>query len=76
MDNRDVLEFRKFLRSHKEYIQSNMTYLLFFTSKVHENDHHCISQHANIMNLLLHQKKMMDILDVECNMLQNLALYI
>jgi hypothetical protein len=33
-----------------------------------------ITQHSNVMNLLVQQKKWLDILEVECNMLRNLAL--
>jgi hypothetical protein len=56
IDNKDVLEFMRVLRRHKEHIQSNMTSLFSVTTKVHKNECHCVSQHATIMNLLVHQK--------------------
>jgi hypothetical protein len=56
MENREVLEFKRTLRRHEEYIQSNMTSLFSITTKVHENEHLCVSQHASIMNLLVQQK--------------------
>jgi hypothetical protein len=72
--NRDVLEFRKIQRIYEEYIQPNKTSLFSITTKTYENKHHCLSQHATIINLLVHQNKKLDILEVECSVLQNLTL--
>jgi len=68
------LEFRQVLRRHKEYIQSNKTSLFFVTTNVHENEHHRVSQHVTLVNLLVHKKQRFNILEVECSMLRNLAL--
>jgi hypothetical protein len=43
IDNRDYLEFRRILRRHEESIQSNRSSFFLVTTKVHENEHHCIS---------------------------------
>jgi len=43
-------------------------------SKVHENEHKCTSQNVIIMNTLVQQKKNIDVLEVECNMLRNMVI--
>jgi hypothetical protein len=43
MENMDAMKFKRILRRHEDYIQSNNTSLLLVTTKVHENDHHCVS---------------------------------
>jgi hypothetical protein len=70
MENRDIIEFRRTLKRHEEYIQSNKTSLFSVTTKMHENEHHCVSQHATIMNLLVQQRQRIDILEAKCSMLR------
>lgn len=79
MDNRDIQEFNKILRRQEDIIQSNRSLLFLVTKKkklkkVHENEHNCFSQHAKIINLPVHQKQRINVLETESNMLQNLAL--
>lgn len=64
MENREVLEFNRTLRRHKEYIQSNRTSLFSVTTKVHEIEHLFVSQHASIVNFLIQQKQRLDNLEV------------
>jgi peptidoglycan hydrolase CwlO-like protein len=39
-----------------------------------DNEQHCASQNASVMSLLVQQKKKLDVLEAECNMLRNLVL--
>jgi hypothetical protein len=55
MENKDILVFMRIMRRHEEIIHSNRTLLFSMTTKLHENVHHCVSQHENIFILLFHQ---------------------
>lgn len=43
MDNIDILELTRIMRRREESIQSNRSSLFSMTTKVHRNEHHCIS---------------------------------
>jgi len=62
MDNKGILEFRRILWRLEEIIQSNMSSLVLVKTKMHKNKHHFISQHANIMTLMVHKKQRIEIL--------------
>jgi hypothetical protein len=57
-----------------ELIQCNISSLFSVTSKVYENWHVCTSQNATIMGVLVHRKKNIDSLELECNMPWNMVI--
>ena len=76
MDIKDDMELRWILKIHEEYIELNRISLFSVSTKVQMDEHHYVLQHVNIMNLMVHQRNILNILEVKCNMLQNLGLNI
>jgi hypothetical protein len=55
-------------------ISSTITKSKFsLTTKVHENEHQCISTNAVVMDTLVQQKRQIQILEAECSMLRNMV---
>jgi hypothetical protein len=73
MDYKEAQEFCRVLQRHEESISSNKTSIFSMTTKVHENEHQCISHNAMVMNTLVQQKQQIDVLEVECSMLRNMV---
>jgi hypothetical protein len=63
----------RFLRKHEDFINRNRMSIFSVTTKVHENEHQCISQNEVIMDTLLQQTKQIQALEVECSMLRNMV---
>jgi hypothetical protein len=66
MDNVERKEVKKFLQWHEEIIQANNSAFLHISSKMTELEHANTTNVANIMNLLLQQKHMIDALEAKC----------
>jgi hypothetical protein len=73
MDYREIQEMHRVLCRHEDFINSNRTSIFSVTTKVHENEHQCISQNAVIMDTLVQQKRQIQVLEVECSMLRNMV---
>jgi hypothetical protein len=46
MDYREVQELHRVLRRHEEFINNNRTSIFLVTTKIHENERHCISHNV------------------------------
>lgn len=73
MDYRELQKIRRALRTHEESIQGNKTSMFTSTAKIHEIDQQVATHNATVMETLVHIKKQIFILEVECNMLRNMV---
>jgi hypothetical protein len=71
--HREIQEMHRVLCRHEDFINSNRMSIFLVTTKVHENEHQCISQNAVIMETLLQQKRQIQVLEAECSMLRNMV---
>lgn len=71
MDNKEAQEFCRALHRHGGFINNNRTSIFSVTTKVHENEHQCISQNALVMDTLVQWKR--QVLEAECSMLRNMV---
>jgi hypothetical protein len=69
MENPDNKEFRKILRRHEEVTQANSRVLMLISSKLEELEQASNLHNANVMVLILQQKRRFDSLVAECNIL-------
>ena len=55
--------------SHKEFINNKETSIFSVTTKVHENEHQCISQKILVMDTLIQERRQIQVLEDKCFML-------
>jgi hypothetical protein len=58
MDNRELLEIQRTLRSHEEHVHCNRSSICNLASKLHDLETQISTQMAKIMDTLLEVKKL------------------
>jgi hypothetical protein len=61
-------------RKIKKVLRNRDRTSIFITTKFHENEQQVVTQVATIMCTHVQQKRQMEILKVECNMLRNMVI--